>query len=91
MSISLAPAATAAAASATLTAAGCAPDAVLGVYSLGIVLYELLTGRVPFVGESAGEILMKHLSEKPDLSPIPRRLRLPELAWWIAWARRHRS
>lgn len=45
------------------------------VYSLGIVLYELISGRVPFVGESAGEILMKHLSEKPDLSPIPRRLR----------------
>ena len=49
------------------------------VYSLGIVAYELLTGRVPFIGESAGEILMKHLSEKPDLSPIPRRLR-PVLA-----------
>jgi eukaryotic-like serine/threonine-protein kinase len=45
------------------------------VYSLGIVLYELISGRVPFIGESAGEILMKHLSEKPDLSPIPRRLR----------------
>jgi Protein kinase domain len=45
------------------------------IYSLGIVLYELLTGRVPFVGESAGEILMKHLSERPDLSPIPRRFR----------------
>jgi eukaryotic-like serine/threonine-protein kinase len=49
------------------------------VYSLGIVLYELISGRVPFIGESAGEILMKHLSEKPDLSPIPRRLR-PVLA-----------
>lgn len=49
------------------------------VYSLGCVLFELLTGRVPFDGESTAEILMKHLSEKPDLSPLPRRLR-PVLA-----------
>src|SRR5690606_35477725 len=40
-----------------------------------IILYEMLTGRVPFEGESTGEILMKHLSQKPDLEKLPPRLR----------------
>ncbi|MCA9025908.1 MAG: serine/threonine protein kinase [Planctomycetaceae bacterium] len=45
------------------------------VYALGIMLYEMIAGRVPFEGESTGEILMKHLSEKPDLTRLPERLR----------------
>jgi beta-lactam-binding protein with PASTA domain len=35
------------------------------VYSVGIVLYEMLTGTVPFIGDTPLEIAMKHLSEVP--------------------------
>ena len=41
------------------------------IYAAGIILYELLTGHVPFDGESALEILFKHQTERPDLSKVP--------------------
>jgi predicted outer membrane lipoprotein len=40
----------------------------IDTYALGIILFEVLTGRVPFEGESVGEVLMKHLTAEPDLS-----------------------
>ena len=35
------------------------------VYSLGIVMYEMLTNRLPFTGDNAVSIAMKHIEEEP--------------------------
>src|SRR5205814_223630 len=46
-------------------ARGAPVDQRSDLYSVGIVLYEMLTGKVPFTGDTPLEIAMKHLSAIP--------------------------
>jgi len=55
----------------------------IDVYSSAAIVYELLTGRVPFDGETTAEILNRHLTDQPDLQPLPPPLR-PVLAHGLA-------
>ncbi|MBN2315458.1 MAG: protein kinase, partial [Sedimentisphaerales bacterium] len=42
----------------------------IDIYALGVLLYEMLTGDVPFIGSSPAEILMKHMTVSPELNNI---------------------
>jgi len=40
-------------------------DQCSDIYSLGIIMYELMTGKVPFAGDSTASLLLQHISVAP--------------------------
>lgn len=56
-------------------ARGECPDARSDIYSLGVMMYEMLTGGLPFTGNTLGEIAVQHM----NANPVPPHEKNPEI------------
>jgi eukaryotic-like serine/threonine-protein kinase len=69
-------------------ASGAAPSPASDVYSLGIIMYEMLTGSLPYQAETAGELAHMHLEAEPisisekfaNISPVIERIQMKVLS-----------
>ena len=43
----------------------------IDIYALGVMLYEMMMGRVPYEGSTTAEVLMKHLTGRPEVDDLP--------------------
>ena len=48
---------------------GGSADERTDVYSLGVIMYELFSGTLPFNGPTHGQVMMRHLAEPPQPPP----------------------
>ncbi|HEX8755280.1 MAG TPA: protein kinase [Steroidobacteraceae bacterium] len=65
-------------------------DARSDLYGLGVIYYEMLTGKKPFTGSSAMEVLQQHVNAPPPVLPLSLSRHTPLLARLLAKRREDR-